>query len=62
MQIVKEALDPDELAVGTDPTDPLDFLFSRAIPAVGSYGIWILAPLLLLASRWLFTRRVGLRG
>jgi hypothetical protein len=45
-----------EQMAGTDPNDGDDFLFAR-VPAVGTYGIWILAPLLLVASRFLFSRR-----
>ena len=52
----------NEQMAGTDPNNGDDFLFAEGIPAVGPYGIWILAPLLLLASRFLFGRRAKLRG
>ncbi len=59
-----DTLDPDEdgssnfqeQMAGTDPNDSDDFLFAR-VPAVGRLGIWVLAPLLLLASRFLLSRR-----
>ncbi len=63
-----DTLDPDEdgssnfqeQMAGTDPNDGDDFLFAR-VPAVGRLGIWVLAPLLLLASRFLFSRREAAR-